>query len=142
MILSEQGDSTISENFVFEVVTPEVAGRYRLYYQNGNCKSPEVEFLLDVFEEDAIDLPNVFTPNGDGVNDVFRPLRPANSSEFTLVIFNRWGHKVFEPTNIELGWDGTINGQDAPDANYIYSVTYKSCGGSNSEKRGALKLLR
>lgn len=67
-------------------------------------------------------LPNAFTPNGDGKNDVFRipPDVPLTLREFS--IFDRWGHRVFTTRNIAQGWDGRINGQLSPPGVYVYMI--------------------
>ncbi|WP_461076450.1 T9SS type B sorting domain-containing protein [Spirosoma flavus] len=70
-------------------------------------------------------LPNVFTPNGDGKNDVFQPLRCARQVEqVAIVIYNRWGSKVYEKTAPSLAWDGKdTGGADLPSGLYYYEAT-------------------
>ncbi|MFN4146134.1 MAG: gliding motility-associated C-terminal domain-containing protein [Runella sp.] len=72
-------------------------------------------------------LPNVFTPNGDGRNDVFKPMSCSLFIEsVTFVVFNRWGVKVFETSNPALNWDGrTSDGQELPSGSYFYQATVK-----------------
>jgi gliding motility-associated-like protein len=67
-------------------------------------------------------MPNAFTPNGDGKNDVFR-IPPAISlklKEFS--IYDQWGTKVFSTENISTGWDGTINGKQQATGVYVYII--------------------
>jgi gliding motility-associated-like protein len=79
-------------------------------------KPCELEFLI----------PNAFTPNGDGLNDVFLPVYvEVNLPRYTLLIFNRWGQLLFESNQISIGWDGTINGKPAPTDVYTYVITYE-----------------
>lgn len=70
----------------------------------------------------SVELHNVFTPNGDGINDLF--LAPYNGSEaFNMQIFDRWGVLLFETRNKLEGWDGTNqNGQAVPEGSYFYAV--------------------
>lgn len=68
-------------------------------------------------------FPNVFTPNGDGLNDVFKP-NGKDVVDFNMKIFNRWGQQVFESTNMEQGWDGTLRGEKASSDVYTYTVEY------------------
>lgn len=67
-------------------------------------------------------MPNAFTPNGDGKNDVFRIPPDVSLQLREFSIFDRWGHKVFSTRNIGQGWDGRINGQLSPPGVYVYFV--------------------
>jgi gliding motility-associated-like protein len=73
----------------------------------------------------AFVLPNVFTPNGDGKNDLFQPLKcPRFVESVALVVYNRYGSKVYEGTSPALAWDGkTTSGADLPSGLYYYQVT-------------------
>ncbi len=72
------------------------------------------------------ELPNTFTPNGDGYNDLFTPRKPYRFvSRVEFKVFNRWGEKVFETTDPELKWNGKdFSGKDLPDGVYFYSGYY------------------
>jgi gliding motility-associated-like protein len=56
-------------------------------------------------------MPTAFSPNGDGVNDIFRSRFNCNVSAFEFMIFNKWGQKIFETKDVNKGWDGTYNGK-------------------------------
>lgn len=66
-------------------------------------------------------VPNVFTPNGDGMNDEFR-VAYRSIREFHCWIYNRWGHLVYSWDDPAKGWDGTINGRPAPEGAYYYVI--------------------
>lgn len=66
-------------------------------------------------------LPNVFSPNDDGHNDVFKP-SGTNLFEYEMRIYDRWGNKVFESNDIENGWDGTFNGKRMNSAVFVYYI--------------------
>ena len=73
-------------------------------------------------------LPNVFSPNGDGNNDTFKPIAPyayVESVEFE--VYNRWGQIVFESHDIEQGWDGSFGegGDVIKEGSYIWSISFK-----------------
>ncbi len=71
-------------------------------------------------------MPNAFTPNGDGLNDTFRAVPKYDYiSEYQLTIYNRWGQQIFECNDIDCGWDGTYQGNAAPNGVYIYRIVYE-----------------
>ena len=71
--------------------------------------------------ESSLDVPNVFTPNGDGVNDEFR-VAFKSLATYSCQIFNRWGRLVYKSTDPGKGWDGTINGKPAAPGAYYYVI--------------------
>ncbi|MBK7873302.1 MAG: gliding motility-associated C-terminal domain-containing protein [Saprospiraceae bacterium] len=92
-------------------------------------------------EEPFIFIPNAFTPNADGVNDVFR-VRGNHIEEFYLAIYNRWGQRVFESRAPEDAWDGTFNGEQLPPDVYGYYVELRCFDESSFVKKGNLTLIR
>jgi gliding motility-associated-like protein len=105
-----------------------------------------------------LELPNVFTPNGDNLNDFFSVVRDANGvplinniGTFQLRVFNRWGEMVYETSNLDefinRGWDGTdaTSGADVADGVYFYVCTYVPISVRNSPERelnGTVHLFR
>jgi len=87
-------------------------------------------------------MPNVFTPNSDGINDLLIPLPDCLTSEYTLSIFNRWGDKLFESSSSKLAWDGTQSGEEVPEGVYLYFVSYKTLLGTQRVVSGNILLLR
>ncbi len=75
--------------------------------------------------EIVIWVPNAFSPNGDRLNDIFRPFT-ANVREFSMNIFNRDGELVFSTADPETGWDGTFRGSMCPAGNYAFIIVYQS----------------
>src|SRR6185369_17157688 len=67
-------------------------------------------------------MPNAFTPNGDGKNDVFRIPPGSSLSLEEFSIYDRWGTRIFSTQNIDKGWDGTINGKPLPTGVFIYVI--------------------
>lgn len=82
-------------------------------------------------------LPNVITPNHDGLNDTFLPL-PAASGPYGLRIFNRWGAEVFATTEPTAGWDAAT----VADGVYFYFLTSTDCAGMPLSRRGTLTVVR
>jgi gliding motility-associated-like protein len=88
-----------------------------------------------------VTMPNVFTPNGDGKNDIFRPITVGTHSIKKFLIVNRWGQKVFETANEYEGWDGTFKGADQNMDTYFWVLQYK-CDGKDQEQKGEVIILR
>jgi gliding motility-associated-like protein len=99
------------------------------------CKP--VQFLIDWQHY------NVFTPNGDGVNDIFL-LHTDGALEYNVQIFNRWGEKVFESNDATTGWNGKINntGNTCPDGALYYQWKFKLIGGFSKVENGSVTILR
>lgn len=87
-------------------------------------------------------LPNAFSPNNDGRNDVFRAVNNCNEQLRRFVIFNRWGQRIFETTDKNVGWDGTSKGQPQPVGQYVWAIEVKDTDGSFVWRKGSFLLLR
>lgn len=92
--------------------------------------------------ESVVYVPNTFTPNGDGVNDVLY-VRGAGLSQLDYFrIFDRWGSLVWETNDISQGWDGTIRGDLANTATFVYSLQAECSNGLKVVKQGNVTLVR
>ncbi len=110
---------------------------------NASGCSDTASAIIEVTEVSVLVIPNVFTPNGDGNNDYFKPVLAEGLSKFNMVIYDRWGLKMSEVTNESLGWDGNAkNGSDAPDGTYYYIVTADGADGKKYEFTGYVSLIR
>ncbi|PUZ29264.1 hypothetical protein DCC81_07320 [Chitinophaga parva] len=87
------------------------------------------------------DVPSAFSPNGDGLNDVFR-VKAFGVDKFDLKIFNRQGILVFQTNDPTIGWDGTYKGAAQPVDAYAYGVTLLFTDGTKASKAGSVTLLR
>lgn len=86
-------------------------------------------------------IPNAFSPNGDGENDIFM-IYDNCIAEFTLSIYNRWGEKVFVSNSPEHGWDGSFRGKDEDSGVFYYQLIGKMYNGNEITKEGNITLLR
>lgn len=86
-------------------------------------------------------LPNVFTPNDDGLNDVFLPVFSFTPEEYTLIIYDRHGIPIFTSKNPDIGWDGTAKGIKAGEGVYMYFIEYKSFTGKREKHLGHVTLF-
>jgi len=99
-------------------------------------------YVKDVFcEEPFIYIPNSFTPDGDGLNDVLY-VRGIYIEEMELKIFNRWGELVFETKNQSVGWDGTRNSKLVDPDVYIFSLNIICYGEVLFSKKGNITVIR
>jgi gliding motility-associated-like protein len=96
-----------------------------------------------VVDDDLIiEIPNVFTPNGDGSNDIFF-IKTKGVKDITLEIFNRWGQKLYTFAGSNASWDGvTAQGQAVPDGTYFFFVKATGISDKIIEKQGSLNLFR
>jgi gliding motility-associated-like protein len=111
---------------------------------NTKCKNSDtvaVE-LIDECTEDFIYVPTGFSPNRDGINDCFGIVSPPKLSEFNMVIFDRWGEKVFEAFDKNTCWNGTYKGADAMSDSYPYIITFKCYNGKILSKKGTITIIR
>lgn len=119
------------------------SGSYWLVASNGQCSiSDTISIFISNCEEIEIELPNLFTPNGDGVNDNFIPIKYKGILKANLIIFNRWGEEVFSTDNLISGWNGSYKGKICSDGTYFWVVRYWSLTHVSSELHGSLSLLK
>ena len=120
------------------------AGDYSLEVTNsfGCNEVVDVTVLNDEIDCDYHTyLPNVFSPNGDNENDVLY-VRGKGIQSFTLIIYNRWGNKVFETTDINIGWDGSYRGIEQGNAVFVYYLTATFINGGKKEEQGNVSIVK
>jgi gliding motility-associated-like protein len=130
-----------SNNQYFDVDSP---GLIVVEYEDMNCCRNSDSLKVIALD---ISLPNAFTPDGNGVNDYFKALGPSDGIEdFTLLIYNRWGQRIWEAKNFADKWDGTLNGQKLPSGVYAWYLTFNVIGNISSigkvKYKGSVTLLR
>ena len=96
-----------------------------------------------VGEGEGANVPTGFSPNGDFLNDIFRPLGSAKfTTEYEMTVWSRWGEEVFRSTTPETGWDGNFKGQPAITGVYAYIIKYKNVYGESKLLKGNVTLTR
>lgn len=123
--------------------TATATGVYRVIAQNG-CGMDTAEMNI-VFESCpcALLLPNAFTPNGDGLNDNFRPLHACDMEYYSMTVFNSYGEKIFFTTDPLKGWDGKLKNTLLNMGNYVWYVSYiKTSSKKKIQRQGNVLLLR
>lgn len=106
-----------------------------------NCTSSDTIDIGFIENYPFVGLPKAFTPNGDGHNDKLF-IRGGDVKEASLVIYNRLGHKLFETSNINTGWDGFFKGQLQDIDVYVYVLEVTFLDGKHVVKKGNVALLR
>jgi gliding motility-associated-like protein len=133
-------DTIVGQHFIHDFVSE---GIYTVCLHAENalaCK--EVSCKEVILKSDwTFYIPNSFSPNGDGKNDVFY-CYGTNFSGYELQIFDRWGQLLYKSTDRSEGWDGLINGKPAKPDIYIYKVKIADEGGSEHLYRGHLSIIR
>ncbi|MCB0637013.1 MAG: gliding motility-associated C-terminal domain-containing protein, partial [Lewinella sp.] len=100
----------------------------------------EASIFVEVIEP-QYRIPNVFSPNNDGTNDEFRLFAGGGVQDFSMSVYNRWGQRVFETSDLNEAWDGTFNGELAPSDTYIFRMNFR-VGGLDFEETGEVTLVR
>lgn len=125
---------------VLGVHTPTFFNNYNCYYYiddvsiipfNGDCDTV-VKFTM----------PNVFSPNGDGLNDYFNHKQLENIDIRAITIYNRWGQVLFKTEDLLEGWDGTFEGENCPSGTYYWLASYVDFREGTKTLKGFVTLLR
>ncbi|MCT4582663.1 MAG: PKD domain-containing protein [Flavobacteriales bacterium] len=137
-------DTDISEEFEPVYEYPDT-GKFEVLliaYTQNNCVDSLYQSLL-IEPVENIYVPNAFSPNGDGANDVFNVASfGIKENGFLLQIYNRWGEVIFETDDLFEGWNGTEKGEPCEADVYVYSVTYVDLSDVISKFRGTVALIR
>ncbi len=96
---------------------------------------------ITINEDFAIYLPNTFTPNDDGINDVFAP-KGLGVVKYTMTIYDRWGEKLFTTNDFTKGWDGTYKGVNCKNDVYVYKMSYYNNQDKKIDKTGHVTISR
>ncbi len=100
----------------------KIAGCYTLVAVDENNNESTSSSVVCVNNCPVYELPNAFTPNGDGKNDIFKPLRARFIESVDFKVFNRWGQLIFTTTDPQLNWNGTnLSGKEISDGVYYYT---------------------
>lgn len=113
--------------------------RIKAYELGGNRVSWSNDIVINF--EPVVFIPDAFTPNQNGLNEVFLPYT-GGLKTFHLTIYNRWGEKVFESNDPALGWDGYVNGVMAMEGIYVYDFRYSDFKDKRYQNSGTLHLIR
>ncbi|HTB51403.1 MAG TPA: sugar-binding protein [Ferruginibacter sp.] len=123
-------------------VSPAVTSTYTLTVQTAAGCSGFAQKTINVNGGCTLTIPNAFTPNGDGINDIwFISSGSGCFSNLSVDVYNRWGSLIYHSDNYSNTWDGTYQGHPVPDATYYYAVTAKGVNVIRTVK-GSVTILR
>lgn len=127
-----------------------LAGAYGWYFvevtNSFDCALRD-SVVVNEYCPSSIYLPNTFTPNGDGINDVFLAVG-KNIASLHMIVFDRWGGVLFESDDPNIGWDGTFKGEPVKNDMYIWKIRYRFLEdqggrtGMEQERMGHIQVLR
>lgn len=123
--------------------TYEEPGRYTMamiVYNDAGCSDTVVKYV-DIGVEFAFYVPNAFTPNVDGRNDVFQPVG-RGLRNYSMMIFDRWGELIFHTTELQFGWNGEYRGQPCKQDIYNWIISFTSSEGEGRKLSGRVMLIR
>jgi gliding motility-associated-like protein len=127
------------------VLKYDVVGTYKIEVQieNSQCKSEVQMFEILVIDcrISTFYFPTAFTPNKDGINEIFIPIGTL-ITEYSLIVFNRWGQLVFKSDDVNYGWDGTYLSKECPVGLYSYICKYKDIHNKRYIKSDNITLCR
>ncbi len=111
---------------------------------NLGCTDSTFKTITIAYPTAKYKIPNVFTPNGDKTNDVFKLIHPEHIADLNVSIQNRWGAIVFESNDIQFKWNGQVNnsGSLCTDGTYFYVIKIKTVNGNEDLKQGFVQLSR
>jgi len=125
------------------IVFPRTTTEYKVTaFDTVGCFELTAYVLIEVIEDLTIAVPDAFTPNGDGVNDLIQVRGWGIEELLTWRIYNRWGEMVFETTDLHQGWDGVYRGQTQNADTYSWYAKARSYNGLVKEEKGSFSLVR
>ena len=117
--------------------------RYKVIVTNELGCADSAYLLVKIFDtHPQVFVPTAFTPNGDGRNDVFKPIAAGMDKFEYFRVYNRWGQLVYSTTNTETGWDGNIGGKPQASNTFVWIVKGVDYTGKVVFAKGTVVLIR
>jgi gliding motility-associated-like protein len=140
-LFKENGSDTIKvKNPVYTFNEPGMFPVVLLVENNWGCRDTAIKYII-VGEEFTLFVPDAFTPNGDGINDFFQA-KGMGINKYSILIFDRWGEKVFSSENFADRWDGTYRSHLCEDNVYVWKIQLTDTHGRSKVYTGKVNLLR
>ncbi|MEI8202673.1 MAG: gliding motility-associated C-terminal domain-containing protein [Bacteroidota bacterium] len=130
-------DSSTTPTFSIPTSGPSTNIYWVRVTQDGCSATDNVSIIVNDCEI-LLEMPNVFTPNGDGINDVFIPAKRKGITSMSTSIFNRWGKLIYKSDDLQILWDG----KSAADGVYYWIINYTDMNGKVNNVNGSVSILR
>jgi gliding motility-associated-like protein len=135
-----KGQITLEKQELKPAIAPKIESKSLHSVENNSMNKTSDSRQVPTQSEVKINLPNVFTPNGDGNND-YLTIPKVELTDFSMVVLDDKGKTIFTSTDLEFNWDGTMmNGEKAPSGNYVYFITAKDLNGKTFTKYSNLSI--
>ncbi len=138
----DQNGIEIKSGKAVYIPLPELANTITLIGMAGNHCRDTASITIPTQGCCVLFAPNAFTPNGDGKNDRFGGSAQRPVRNYQMVIFNRWGQRIFYTQDIRERWDGSFDGLPAETGTYYYSMSAECLTGEQMQRQGDLTLIR
>lgn len=135
---SQKGTDTIAD---CDILNEPGTYWVKLVVRNNASECEYETYAKFIIADSKLYIPNVFTPDGNGANDKFM-VSFSSIESYECRIYNQWGRKVYDSSDITDGWDGTYHGHDMPTGVYFYVIKAKGLDGTSYEKKGTVNLIR
>jgi len=124
LVFTTNNDQTIWQEEAIGIYPVFEGGNSYIELLGEQCIRFDTMFVEYIDCQDCLIFPNVFTPDEDGVNDIFGPVVECEItfSDYSMQVFNRWGQKVFSSNNSLTGWDGTCKSKSCPSDVYVWKL--------------------
>ncbi|HYK55616.1 MAG TPA: gliding motility-associated C-terminal domain-containing protein, partial [Flavisolibacter sp.] len=129
---------------VTPVYTIDRPGIYSILVRTSDgCTGDETVIVKDKGCVQAVYIPNAFTPNGDGLNDLFKVTAFGTLDHFDLQIYNRWGELVFKTNDVQKGWNGIYKQRLQSSDTFVWHARYRFAGSTSLQsQKGTMTLVK
>jgi gliding motility-associated-like protein len=129
-----------SKNATFNV---SGLGQYWVQVSIGPCIAMDSIYFNEIICELILEMPNIFTPNADNMNDAFTPIMVSGVSQMTTTIYSRWGNEVYSETDRSVQWNGSNKkSEESPSGLYFWIINATGEDGSSHQYKGTVTLVR
>jgi len=113
-------------------------------YDANNCSESHTASIVVIAPKIEYEIPNIFTPNEDGENDLFKLISSQNTKSLEIVIVNRWGNLVFESSKINFEWNGKVknNGAYCTEGTYFFKIKLTDLDGKEIKENGFVQIAK
>ncbi len=137
----QSGEEFSSKNLVTVFNSPGPQ-KITLKVRSGFGCEDSLSLVFDIVDHCQVNVPSAFTPNGDGLNDIFKPSLNGIKTLRRFVIYDRWGNVIYKTSTIEEGWDGRSRGMALDTGVFLWMLEYDSYDRDNVVQKGTVTLIR